>query len=170
MLDDYAEFCSGENLLAKSDSELLVVGCSQSLPDNLKLRLYYDPKRSHRPAKYIGFYKDKAVRAIGTLDKIVRVDRSGKELNVLEGGPLTVEQEERIQKAMDAASKYGWDITHGCYFFLAGKVEPTLFRKQTKFPMWNRRYFDLRETLEIDNKRELPALETLARELQSKTW
>lgn len=170
MLDDYTDFCSDEGLISTSDAELLVVGCSQSLPDNLAFRLYYDPKRSHRPAKYIGFYKDKAVQAIGTLEKVVRVDRNNNVLKIIEGGPLTTDQEQRIGKAMDAASKYGWDITRGCYFFLAGKVEPTQFRKQTKFPLWNRRYFDLREILALDNKKKLPDLPALAGELRSKTW
>jgi len=170
MLEDYAEFCIDENLLSTSDSELLVVGCSQSLADNLKLRLYYDPKRLHRSAKFIGFYKDKAVQAIGNLVHVARVDRGVNGLNVIEGGPLTADQKDRINKAMNSAHQYGWDITHGCYFFLAEQVEPTLFRKQTKYPMWNRRYFDLRKVLELDNRKKLPHLETLAQELNGKVW
>ncbi len=96
-------------------------------------------KRSDKPAKYIGFYQDKAVRAIGMLEKVVRVDRGKKGLRVIEGGPLTAQQEARIEKAMDAAPNHGWNIERGCYFFLAGHVEPTLFRNETKYPLWNRR-------------------------------
>lgn len=170
ILDDYEDFCNEEGLLSKSDADLLVVGCSQSLPDNIKFRLYYDPKRSHRPAKYIGLYKDKAVRAIGLLEKVVRVDRTTNGLHIIEGGPLTKEQQTRIGKAIDSAPAHGWKITRGCYFFLAGSLEPTLFRKQTKYPLWNRRYFDLREVLELDGKEKLPDLKSLAEELRSRTW
>lgn len=170
MLEDYQDFCDEEGLLSKSDADLLVVGCSQSLPDNLDLRLYYDPKRSHRPAKYIGFYKDKAVQAIGTMEKVVRVDRGKDGLKVLDGGVLTAEQQVRIESAMNRAPEHGWDITHGCYFFLAGHVEKTLFRKQTKYPLWNRRYFDLREILGVGTKKKLPDLASIAKELREKAW
>jgi hypothetical protein len=49
-------------------------------------------------------------------------------------------------------------------------VVVTLFRKQTKYPLWNRRYFDLREVLELDGKKKLPDLKSLAEELRSRTW
>lgn len=171
MLDDYEDFCDSESLLSKSDDGLLVVGCSQSLPDNLEFRLYYDPKKSHRPAKYIGFYKDKAVQAIGVLEKVVRVDRTKTGVfQVIGGGVLTDDEKERIGKAMDHAHVYGWDITHGCYFFLAGDVVKTMYRKHTKYPLRNRRYFELREELNLDEKKPLPDLKTVAKMLQDATW
>lgn len=170
MLDDYEDFCDTESLLSKSDSDFLVVGCSHSLPDNLDLRLYYDPKRAHRPAKYIGFYKDKAVQAIGVLKAVVRVDRIKSGLHVIGGGALTEDQEARVGKAMDRAPNHGWNITHGCYFFLAADVEVTLFRKQSKYPLWNRRYLNLREVLGLEDKKKLPDLASLAGELRSRTW
>ncbi|MFO0760894.1 MAG: hypothetical protein U0359_30740 [Byssovorax sp.] len=170
MLDDFENFCESEGLLSKSDDGLLVVGCSQSLPDNLEYRLYYDPKQSHRPAKYIGFYKDKAVQAIGVLEKVVRVDRTKSGLRVISGGALTHDEEERIGKAMDNAHVYGWDITHGCYFFLAGELARTMYRKQTKYPLRNRRYFELRHELQLDDKKVLPDLKALAKQLRDVTW
>lgn len=170
MLDDYEDFCDSEDLLSKSDGDLLVVGCSQSLPDNLDLRLYYDSRRSQRPAKYIGFYKDKAVQAIGVLESVVRVDRDKSGLRVAGAGKLTENQKSRIDEAMDRAPSHGWNITHGCYFFLAGEVLPTLFRKQTKYPLWNRRYFNLRELLGLEEKQKLPDLAAIATELRRKDW
>lgn len=170
MLDDYEDFCDSEGLLSKSDDGLLVVGCSQSLPDNLEYRLYYDPKKSHRPAKYIGFYKDKAVQAIGILEKVVRVDRTKSGLQVIDGGALTDDEKDRIGRAMEHAHVYGWNITHGCYFFLAGDVVQTMYRKQTKYPLRNRRYFELRQELTLDEKKPLPDLKTLAKQLRNATW
>lgn len=170
ILDDYSQFCNEAGLLSGSDAGFLIMGCSQSLPDNLKLRLYYDPRRSHRPAKYIGFYKDKAVQAIGLLEKVVRVDRGKEGLILHEGGPLTDDQASRIEKAMDLAPTHGWDINHGCYFFLAGAVEETVFRKDTKYPLRGRRYLDLREILELDPSKSLPSLPSLAKELHDRTW
>lgn len=170
MLDDFEDFCDSERLLSKSDDGLLIVGCSHSLSDNLEFRLYYDPKQSHRPAKYIGFYKDKAVQAIGVLEKVVRVDRSKGGLQVISGGGITNDEAARIEKAMDHAHVYGWNITHGCYFFLAGDVEPTMYRKETKYPLRNRRYLELRKELKLEDKSSLPDLRTLGKQLRDATW
>jgi hypothetical protein len=170
ILDDYEDFCNEEGLISKSDADFLVVGCSQSLQENIEFRLYYTPYRSHRPAKYIGFYDNKAVRAIGVLEKVVHVERTESGLHAVEGGALTQEQQTRIDGSMDSASKRGWDITHGHFFFLAGAVELTLFQKQTKYPLWSRRYFDLREVLALDASVKLPELSSLAQALRSRTW
>jgi hypothetical protein len=168
VLDDYEDFCDEEGLLSRSEADLLVVGCSRSLDDNLDLRLYYDSRSPQRLAKYIGFYKDKAVQAIGTLQKVVRVDRTAE--GELHGDPLTPDERTRVEKAMASAQAHGWDISRGCHFFLAGRVERTLFRKQTKYPLWNRRYFDLREVLGLNPDNALPDLSMLAEELRDKTW
>jgi hypothetical protein len=170
LIDDFEDFCDGEGLLASSDADLLVVGCSQSLVDNLDLNLYYDPKKSHRPAKYIGFYHDKAVRAIGLLSCIVRADLVGKTLKITEGPAVTAEHEARIKDAMNRAPSRGWNITRDHYFFIASEVERTKFRKTTKYPLWNRRYFDLREVLKMNPKDKMPDLKTLAKKLCDATW
>jgi hypothetical protein len=111
VLDDYEDFCDEEGLLSRSEADLLVVGCSRSLDDNLDLRLYYDSRSPQRLAKYIGFYKDKAVQAIGTLQKVVRVDRTAE--GELHGDLLTPDERTRVEKAMASAQAHGWDIHCG---------------------------------------------------------
>lgn len=170
LVEDYEDFCDGEDLLASSDADLLVVGCSQSMPDNVALRLYYDPKKSHRPAKYIGFYQDKAVRAIGLLERVVRAELEGQTIKITEGADATQDQKARIHEAMRRAPTHGWNIERGHYFFLAGDVEATSFSKETKYPLWNRRYFDLRDILQLNAKDKLPDLKTLSRKLSAVTW
>ena len=170
LIDDFEDFCDGEDLLASSDADLLVVGCSQSINDNLDLRLYYDPKKSHRPAKYIGFYQDKAVCAIGLLSRVVRADLLGKSLKIKEGSEATDDQKARIREAMRRAPEHGWDIERDHYFFLAEDVEKTSFRKATKYPLWNRRYLDLREILNMNPKDKMPDLKALSNTLRKLTW
>jgi hypothetical protein len=170
ILDDYEDFCNEEGLIPTSDDDFLVVGCSQSLPENLEFRLYYNSAKPHRPPKYIGFYDAKAVQAICDLEKMVYVDRVENRLQIIGDGALTQEEETRIIGSMDRASKRGWDITSGHCFFLAGRVEQTLFCKQTKYPLWSRRYFDLHKVLGLDPKKKLPDLPSLALELHNKQW
>lgn len=171
MLDDYEHFCIEEGL--NNDAELLVVNCARSLEDNLQFCLYYHQTKPHPQRKFIGFYADKAVQAIGVLEKVVRVDRTANGLHIVGSHDLTLTPKEqtRIARSMDNASKRGWDITSKHYFFLAGRVEQTLFQKKTKFPLrgvW--KYFDLREVLGLDAKMKLPELSPLAQELRNKTW
>jgi hypothetical protein len=85
---------------------------------NIDLRLYYDPKRPGRSAKYIGFYSEKAVRGIGILSKVARVERIKGELRVVEGPALSSRELARVAEAMDSAVVYGWNIDQGGYFFL----------------------------------------------------
>jgi len=168
-LDDYEGFCREEELLS---DDLVVFGCSLSLDDNLEFRLFYNNKRMHQPANYIGFYKDKAVQAIGVLEKVVYVDRTKKGLQVIGKGALTQEEKTRIEGSMDSAKRNrNWDIRRGQCFFLAGPVEKTLFKKTTRYPLrGNRKYFDLHKALELDAKEKLPNLPSLAEKLSHKTW
>jgi hypothetical protein len=167
-LDDYEAFCREEGLLS---GDLVVFGCSLSLDDNLKYRLFYNNKRMQQPANYIGFYKDKAVQAIGVLEKRVYVDRTRNGLQVIGEGALTREEKTRIEGSMESAMDRHWDIRRGQCFFLAGSVETTLFKKTTRYPLrGNRKYFDLREVLALDAKEKLPDLPLLAQALRSRTW
>ena len=56
------------------------------------------------------------------------------------------------------------------YFFVASEVEQTEFRKTTKYPLWGRRYFDLREVLKMNPKDKMPDLKMLAKRLRDATW
>jgi hypothetical protein len=171
MLDDYENFCMEKGLIRNNDADFMVVNCAKSLPDNLKFRLYYHRTRPNPQPKYIGFYADKAVRAIGVLEKLAFVDRKENAVRILDGDALTSEEQARIEKSMDSASKRDWNINTDHWFFLAGHVEETIFRKDTKYPMWGPwRYFDLRKVLGLDAKTNLPDLSSLAHELRNRKW
>jgi hypothetical protein len=160
-------FYGEHGLLPEGEAELLVVGYSRSLPENVELRLYYDNKKPSRSAHYIGFYSDKAVCAIGTLSKVARVDRK---FRIVEGPALSDDELERVARAMDSAVAHGWKIDQGCYFFLANELLPTQFRKHTKGPLWGRRYLNLRDTLSVPKPGPLPPLTQLAEDLNDKSW
>jgi hypothetical protein len=170
LIRDYEAFCGEHGLLPEGEAELLVVGCSRSLPENVDLRLYYDNKKPSRSAQYIGFYSDKAVRALGTLSTVARVDRIDGKLRIVEGPALSDDELERVARAMDSAVAHGWKIDQGCYFFLASELLPTQFRKHSKGPLWGRRYLNLRDTLSVPKPAPLPPLTQLAADLKDRAW
>jgi hypothetical protein len=137
---------------------------------NIDLRLYYDPKRPGRSAKYIGFYSEKAVRGIGILSKVARVERIKGELRVVEGPALSSRELARVAEAMDSAVVYGWNIDQGGYFFLTDEIQSTMFVKETKYPLWSRRYLNLRAVLGIEKPSPLPRLDVLANGLRGESW
>jgi macrodomain Ter protein organizer (MatP/YcbG family) len=72
LVDDYESFCSGRGLLPRDKYTLFVPPCRESFNANQKYRLYYCPtSRSLRNAKYLGIYKDRSVRLIGQIVKVV---------------------------------------------------------------------------------------------------
>ncbi len=123
LVDDYQNFCSEENLLP-DDDVLRAVPCGDSHADNDKFDLYYAPaSRSYRSHQFVGIYYRKSIRHIGRLDQAIAVDRVDGELEIKSSGASALKDDERrrIQGAMDAATKYGYNIETGHKFFLVEK-------------------------------------------------
>lgn len=170
MIEDYEAFCEESGLLASTDAEMLVVGCSRSLQDNIDLSLYYDLKRPGRAAKYIGFYSDKVVTAIGRLGKVVRIDRVDGAFRIADDQPMTADELSRVGRAMNSADRHGWQIESNHYFFFAEELQPTAYSKQTKYPLRGRRYLDLRSALGKPRPAALPSLGDMAEMLRARSW
>jgi hypothetical protein len=116
LVSDYEAFCSDMSLLPKDEYTVFVPPCGQSFEENEEFRLYYCPATwTRRNAKYLGIYKDKRVRAIGQIVKVVacNVNLDANTATILPNGAetLTAEEEQRILGASRKAQKRGWDIS-----------------------------------------------------------
>jgi hypothetical protein len=172
LVDDYEAFCSDMNLLPRDQYTLFVPPCGQSFEDNQEFRLYYCPATwTRRNAKYLGIYKEKRVRAIGRIVKVVacNVNLGANTATVLSDGPETVtaEEEQRILGASRNAQNHGWDLSVGHKFYLCDALEETAFRKTTSGGIQGHRYFDLEKVL----GGEIPdSVGELAEQLRQHTW
>jgi hypothetical protein len=173
LVNDYEAFCSDMNLLPRDEYTLFVPPCGQSFEENEEYRLYYCPATwTRRKAKYLGIYKEKRVRAIGRVVKVVacNVNLEANTATILpdEVETVTAEEEQRILGASRKAQERGWDLSVGYKFYLCGALEKTAFRKTTPGGIMGHRYFDLQEVLDV--KRLPSSVSELAERLRQHTW
>jgi hypothetical protein len=168
MADDFEDFCSEEGLLADEKYRLRVMTAGWSFEQNVKYGVYFDEsQRGFRTHSFLGLYKEKAVRAIGKVQKAVCANLRDDALQA-EGGALSKDETDRIKGIiMETAEQHGKDIATGHRFFLVDGFQETLFEKISKFPIQRCKFFDLRELLGSN----LPeALKDIATQLRTKTW
>lgn len=171
IIEDYENFCSESGLLPNDEARMLVVPVGTTLQENLDLSLYYAPNdRFHQKHKYLGLYSQKAVRAVGQVDKIVRADLVGDRIEAHGAAPLTADEQTRIKKAIDGARAHGWNIMSDHSFFMIRRFVPTQFRKTSRMGLSGKRYFDLRILLDLEPKTTIPDVDTVAQELGKRTW
>lgn len=147
-----------------------IVPCGTSWELNEKYAYYFDPAdRGNREHKYIGFYKSKAVRAIGEMENIITANLENGQLKIIASDkkPITKEQKERLLAGIKGAIAFGWQIGKGHKFFLVKKFQPVLYLKRTKYPIRSATYIDLREELETT---EIPEINLLAQQLNKLNW
>lgn len=174
LLEDYREYCSGENLLPDEYS-LRAVLCGATIKQNIQFGVYYNRVgRNYADHSYLGLYNDKAIRAVGKVVKIFSADIGQKEtmelVETLKGAPPTLKELELITEVMkDAVDNPGYDIRTGHRFYLVDHFFPTEFTKDTKYAMMHTQYFDLREYLTIPSG-VLPGTEDIANQLRGKKW
>lgn len=172
LITDYEAFCSVMNLLPMDEYTLFVPPCGQSFEDNEEFRLYYCPATwSRRNAKYLGIYKEKRVRTIGRIVKVVacNVNLDANTVTVLPDGAetLTTEEEQRVLGASRKAQKRSWDLSVGHKFYLCDPLEEMDFRKTSSGGIMGHRYFDLGEVLQG----KIPSsVGELAERLRQHTW
>jgi hypothetical protein len=72
LVEDFEDFCSGENLLPRDNFTIFVPPCGQSFEHNIRLSLYHCPAAwSRRKTKYLGVYTERSIRAIGRIAKVI---------------------------------------------------------------------------------------------------
>ncbi len=172
LVDDYEAFCSDIDLLPRDNYTMFVPPCSQSFTDNMKYRLYYCPVEwNRRQSRYLGVYKDRAVRAVGVIDKVVActVDVNNQVVIPLPESrdTLTDDEKKRIIGATVDATARDWQIESGHKFYLCNELRETCFSKTSPGGIMGHRYFDLEKELgsKVPN-----TLEGLATELKQRKW
>lgn len=174
LLDDYTDFCATfgkDQLLPRDEYTLRAVPCGKTFEDNIDLRLYYQPvDRSSRNHKYLGIYRDKLVRYIGEIQKVVSADLiDGK---ILSKEPDIEEDEKRrIKDAIDRSHGVpGYQVDTGHEFYLVKEFYETSFEKVSPGGLQNQRYFDLADELGLDDRDTLPHVDEVAKRLRGRTW
>lgn len=172
LIDDFEDFCSGEQLLDQDRLSIFAPPCGKSFNINIEYMLYFCHLNwSRRNTKYLGIYKDRAIRYIGEIKNIVHVDmkESGDvDFQNQSDTSALVDQsiKDRILKAAEAAKALNdWGILHKHKFYLCDRLLCTNFMKSTPNGIMGHRYFNVRDYL-----RDYSSLEKIAEGLNGLTW
>lgn len=170
ILDDYISLCNEHGLTNIENRTMLTFTASESLQENIKYRIYYDPvTRSHNsPFKYIGLYLNKTIVAIGKLEKTVYCDYDDGKLiatNNEDLSRLTQDEYNRIKETIENTDYY--DLEEGNKFFLVDNFYKTNYIKTSFSSIRAKKYFWLDE---IDGFKEGMTAEQIAKLLDGKTW
>lgn len=173
LVDDFESFCSDSALIDNTATKMRVILASATFQQNLEYSIYYAPKeRGFQQHKYLGLYKDKAVRAIGEVIGFAdyNYDFGSDTIKTVETHLIssTEEQELIIKKVIvEAKDKFGFDIAKGHRFFFVKKYYKTDFIKPTKGGLMGQKYFDLAEIKGFDEN--MSTLQ-IAEFLKGKEW
>jgi len=168
LLNDYEGFISDASLLDDTDYRMHVPAVTNSESDNLKYKLYYNRTYTNEtPHRFIGLYKNKAIRYIGETKCIVIAQINSHGLvnyNVLKG-TLTLELQERLERFF---LEQGWGNKSEVKFHLFDELHQTYFAKKSSYGIMGPRHFILKQHIEkfpksFDSK-------WLATELDGKGW
>mgnify|MGYP003591230702 CR=1 FL=1 len=173
LIQDYEAFCLESNLIDNVDSKIRVVLTGKTFEQNMTHSLYYAPSdRGYQNSKYLGLYKDKAIRGIGEITCIVDAtykyesDKLIVERTLL--GEIGKREEDTIKKVIvESKEKFGYSLEKGHRFFLVGKCYETEYIKPTKGGLMGTIYFDLGD---IDGYQKNMTTEEIANLLNGKEW
>ncbi|SFG37265.1 hypothetical protein [Neptunomonas qingdaonensis] len=174
VLDDYRAFCVSEYLLAKHESEMRAVPTGDSFNENFEHGIYFAPaSRGFSPHSYIGLYKQKSIRGIGKLLKVVSANYEPQSQHFssavcISGSDITDEDKSRIATMIDDTQKQlGWNISQNHNFFIVDKFFSTDFIKSSKGGLIGSKFFDLSNILD---KNSMPDCAEIADLLRDKHW
>ncbi len=173
LIDDYESFCEESDLIDNISSKIRVVLAGKTFYDNCTSNIYYHPsERGYRKTKYIGLYKNKAVRAIGEL--ICSVDASYNEgtdtINLIstQYGKISNDMINSLKKVIrEAKEKYGYNISEGHRFFFVDQFINTGYNKISKGGIMGTRYINLED---IEEYNESITIDIIADLLRSNQW
>jgi hypothetical protein len=171
LLDSYIDYCSHEGYLPRTEYVMRAVPVSNTFDDNLELALYTDnADRGFSGHRFIALYKDRAIRAVGEIVKIVKPVIDIPTLQIIAktfvvGNELTTDEETNIVKAV----KLNNDISTGHVFFLVEKFYPTEYEKITSGGLQGKKFFYIDDMFPED-KDKIKNAKDLAGKLNGKKW
>ena len=170
ILDDYKKYIESVNLLPPGEF-MHAVPVGDSIKENIKFRLYYDPIYANRiklrpSSKFIGLYTKKCVRYVGRLNAVVAGDLNEKgefEVKNVEfpasNHEPTAEELQRITDIIADCASYHPSVREGHRFHLFSEFEETEFHKESKHGMLGARLFNLPNLFGEDKKKEYETAE-----------
>ena len=172
IIEDFNLFCDNTGLLPKDNPRLLIVPCGDSIRDNFKFRMYYDPvTRKHTRATHLGVYNAKKVQGIAKIANIIEAsyDDELDALNIISSeNDVTLDQQQRIIDIIKASVQtLGWSIKNGHKFFCLDDLEKTSFRKNSKGGIMGKRYMYIDEITGLNKDN---TTKEFAESLNSLTW
>lgn len=174
IINDYQEYCYDSELISDAENRMRAHTSGSSMELNKELNLYYNgADKGWKGQNYIGLYANKAVRAIGKIEKIVVVESRNGSLEKLAFQPEkpeyrpTDEEKNRIRKAIDRAKTLGHNLlTSPQRFFLVDNFYETDFKAIDSW-IQREKIFKLTDFL----GKPLPeSTEKIAELLKQKTW
>lgn len=154
ILDEYREYCEMEQLIDYSENTLMVRLTTNTFDFNFQNGVYYDSNK-YTPLgfRYLGLYKEKSIRAIGKIVKIVEahVDDFGKIVygDLVYGKPLTDADRHKVEFAIeDRKNNFHNETDPHWHFIVERFVEVVNFRKK-KYGMYGKKKFYLKEDFGI---------------------
>lgn len=169
LYEKFEEYCQNMNLLPASRQILRAMACGESFDLNVKHKFYFDlARRGYSHFNYLGIYKHKAVRFIGTVENMIVADWSEEEGLIIKNKTSEVSsaQKEWLTAAIKDSILAGWNVSKNHRFFLLNDFHETKFRKESSGGIFRVRYFNL----ENYNVKEGDSVEQIAEELKKHIW
>lgn len=167
--ENFENYCIGMRLMPRSNHVLRAMACGQSFDLNVKHHFYFDlASRGYSDFNYLGIYKWKSVRFIGTVENMIEADWSDTNGLKIKNSKFQVtdEQKEKLIEAIKESIANGWNISKNHRFFLLKDFTKTDFRKTSPGGIFRVRYFNLEKVLDTIPEN----IETIAEKLKIKTW
>lgn len=169
LYDHFESYCVGMSLMPRNGNVLRAMACGQSYELNIKHQFYFDlASRGYSDFKYLGIYKWKSVRYIGSVENIIEADwDESTGLNIKDSKfTVTDSQKKRLEDAIIDTIDDGWDVDKDHRFFLLNGFTQTDFKKTSPGGIFRVRYFNLEMLMD-----KMPEdINSIANELRSKTW
>lgn len=156
ILNEYKDYCELEGLIDYSEDTLMVRSTTDTYDFNFQNGVYYDStKCTPLGFRYLGLYKEKSVKAIGKITKIVEahVDETGAVVygDLMYGRTLTDEDKRKVELAIDdRKNKYHNETDPHWHFIVEKFVEVVNFRKK-KYGLYGKKKFYLKEDFEMND-------------------
>ncbi len=154
ILEEYKTYCEKERLVNYSDDTIMVRLTSNTFDFNFRNGIYYDTNK-YTPFgfRYLGLYKDKSVKAVGKIVKIVEahMDDDGNISygDIIYGKTLTEEDKRKVELAIeDRKNKYCNETEPHWHFIVEKFVKVVNFRKK-KYGLYGKKKFYLNEDFGI---------------------
>lgn len=177
IIADYERYCYDSDLIPDDWKRMRVVLSGGTFDQNQECGVYYHgQERGYSAHKYIGLYKDKAVKAIGEITGIFEAHVVNKD-NITNFKTVTGLFDETIEgriKKSIKKSPYPFN-EENMIFFVVDKFYDTDFKKITPRAPMGSRMFDLVDEInkimpEGSKIEELPKTSEIAELLKNCTW